>query len=174
MSRTRPRPPHRRFHLVCSTILILLSCNGSSSPHKRSHTVKTRRLLLMRYTHMILLEYPDVIIQKFPSPVLLSFRTTSQVTRTLRLRVLPVRTDDRCRYLLNERETMDGLKVWLKLRATFNGETNILHQTSQYLKHFEKPYSPNVPSGMLGYIDQLLHILKKLDTVDPLCEHHVQ
>jgi hypothetical protein len=69
---------------------------------------------------------------------------------------------------------MDGLKVWLKLRATFNGETNFLHQTMQYLKHLERPYSPNIRGGMLGYIDQILHILNHLDAADPNCIHHIR
>jgi hypothetical protein len=98
-----------------------------------------------------------------------------QIDNTILYGALMSSTHNRARrYLLNERDTMDGLKVFLQLKATFKGETNILHQTSQYLKQFEKPYSPNVPGGMIGYIDQLLHILKQLDTVDPMCEHYVQ
>jgi hypothetical protein len=41
------------------------------------------------------------------------------------------------RYLLDSRATMDGLKVWLKLRDKFDGETNVLHQTIQFLKHLD-------------------------------------
>jgi Reverse transcriptase (RNA-dependent DNA polymerase) len=77
------------------------------------------------------------------------------------------------RYVLNETATQDGLKVYLQLRATYTGETNILHQASQLLKHLDQPFSNSFPGGMLGYIDHLLHILKQLDLVDPLFEHHV-
>jgi hypothetical protein len=67
---------------------------------------------------------------------------------------------------------MDGLKVCLKLCAKLNGKTNVLHQTIQYLKHLDRPYSPNNPGVMLGYIDQILHILSQLDDADPNFIHH--
>jgi hypothetical protein len=69
---------------------------------------------------------------------------------------------------------MDGLKVWLKLGAKFNGGTNVLHQTIQFLKYLDCPYSPNISGVMLGYIDQILHILNQLDDDDPSCIHHVR
>jgi hypothetical protein len=52
------------------------------------------------------------------------------------------------RFLLDARATMDGLESWLKLRAKFNGETNVLHQTILFLKHLYWPHSPNIPGGM--------------------------
>jgi hypothetical protein len=69
---------------------------------------------------------------------------------------------------------MDGLKVWFKRRAKFNGENNVLLQTMQYLKHLDKPFSPGMTGGILGYIDQIIHILNKLEVVDPDCIHHVR
>jgi hypothetical protein len=88
---------------------------------------------------------------------------------------LMISTHNRARrYLLDARATMDILKVWLKLRANFNGETKVLHQTIQLLKHLDRPYSPNIPGGMLGYIDQILHILNQIDDADPTCIHHAR
>jgi hypothetical protein len=42
----------------------------------------------------------------------------------------------------------------------------------KYLKLLEKLYSHGTPGGMLGYIDQMLHLLNQLDIIDPDCLHH--
>jgi hypothetical protein len=72
-----------------------------------------------------------------------------------------------CRYFEDERATLDGLKVWYRFSDLINGESNILYQTMQYLKLLEKPFSTSTPGGMLGYTDQMLQLLNKLDIIDP-------
>jgi hypothetical protein len=77
------------------------------------------------------------------------------------------------RYFLTKQLTMDGLKVWFKLRDQFNGENNVLLQTMQYLKLLDRPFSTSTTGGILGYIDQIMHLLNQLDVIDPECTHHV-
>jgi hypothetical protein len=68
---------------------------------------------------------------------------------------------------------LDGLKVWFKLRDQFNGENNVLLQSMQYLKLLDRPFSTAMTGGILGYIDQMLHLLNQLDVIEPDCIHHV-
>jgi hypothetical protein len=43
----------------------------------------------------------------------------------------------------------------------------------QYLKLLDRPFSATTTSGILGYIDQMLHLLNQLEVIDPDCIHHV-
>jgi hypothetical protein len=43
----------------------------------------------------------------------------------------------------------------------------------KYLKLLDRPFSTSKTGGILGYIDQILHILNQLDVIDPECTHLV-
>jgi hypothetical protein len=68
---------------------------------------------------------------------------------------------------------MDGLKVWFKLRDQFNGENIVLLQSMQYLKLLDRPFSASTTGGILRNIDQILHLMNKLDVIEPDYTHHV-
>ena len=76
------------------------------------------------------------------------------------------------RYIKDQKQTRDGLTVWIKFKDIFGGDNNLPLKIQRLLDELDVPWSPNYEGGFLAYIDNIVHIYNQLDIEDPTYQLH--